>query len=166
MHCGKLRANSRHHPCRVRPSQASERLWTKGTASAVSHSSVGGIGTGAPRSPQRTPGFPVELPGVDELHAAFLNESRTRIRRWRPVQEIRDHGPKTDFSNAFTPLHEDSCPWPVSFAHVTEALEGLRPSFSAHVRFGEHGAPVQNQRQWLRDEIPGFRLRSNLDKSG
>ena len=34
---------------------------------------------------------------VDELHAAFLNESRTRIRRWRPVQEIRDHGPKTDF---------------------------------------------------------------------
>jgi hypothetical protein len=54
-------------------------------------------------SPQRTPGFPVELPGVDELHAAFLNESRTRTRRWRPVQEIRAHGPKMDFSNAFTP---------------------------------------------------------------
>ena len=42
----------------------------------------------------RSPGFPVELPGVDELHAAFLNESRTRTRRWRPVQEIRVHGPK------------------------------------------------------------------------
>ena len=50
--------------------------------------------TGAPCSPWRTPGFPVEFPGVDELHAAFLTESRTRIRRWRPVQEIRDHGPK------------------------------------------------------------------------
>jgi hypothetical protein len=31
----------------------------------------------------------------DELHAAFLDESRTRIRWWRRVQEIRDHGPKT-----------------------------------------------------------------------
>ena len=50
--------------------------------------------TGAPCSPKRTPGFPVEFPGVDELHAAFLNESRTRICWWRPVQEIRDHGPK------------------------------------------------------------------------
>ena len=27
------------------------------------------------------PGFPVELIGVDALHAAFLNESRTRGRR-------------------------------------------------------------------------------------
>jgi hypothetical protein len=50
------------------------------------------------------------------------------------VQEIRDHGPKMDFLNAFTPLHENSCPWPQSFAQITEALEGLRPSFSAHVR--------------------------------
>jgi hypothetical protein len=39
-------------------------------------------------------GFPVELAGVGELHAAFLNESRTRIRWWSPVQEIRIHGPK------------------------------------------------------------------------
>jgi|SRR5450631_2191194 hypothetical protein len=57
--------------------------------------------TGAPCSPQRTPGFPVELPGVDELHAAFLNESRTRTRRWRPVQEIRDHGPKKSGRSPF-----------------------------------------------------------------
>jgi hypothetical protein len=27
-----------------------------------------------------TPGFPVKFGGVDELHAAFLNESRTRGR--------------------------------------------------------------------------------------
>jgi hypothetical protein len=33
------------------------------------------------------PGFPVELVGVDELHAAFLNESRTRGRIQRSVQE-------------------------------------------------------------------------------
>jgi hypothetical protein len=50
---------------------------------------------GCPCSPKRTPGFPVEFPGVDELHAAFLNESRTRTRWWRLVQEIRVHGPKT-----------------------------------------------------------------------
>ncbi len=34
-------------------------------------------------------GFPVELVGVGELHAAFLNESRTRGRIQRSVQEIR-----------------------------------------------------------------------------
>jgi hypothetical protein len=35
------------------------------------------------------PGFPVELVGVGGLHAAFLNESRTRGSVWRHVQEIR-----------------------------------------------------------------------------
>src|SRR5580700_3449626 len=53
------------------------------------------------------------------------------------------HGPKTDSSNAFT-----SC---VRFldlgrclcAYTPKALGGLRPSYSAHVRFGEHGAPVR-----------------------
>ena len=40
-------------------------------------------------------GFPVELDCVGELYAAFLNESRTRGCWWRPVQEIRIHGPKT-----------------------------------------------------------------------
>jgi hypothetical protein len=35
------------------------------------------------------PGFPVEIVGVGELHAAFLNESRTRGPVWRHVQEIR-----------------------------------------------------------------------------
>jgi hypothetical protein len=29
-----------------------------------------------------TPGFPVKFVGVDELHAAFLNESRTRGVAW------------------------------------------------------------------------------------
>jgi hypothetical protein len=40
---------------------------------------------------QRTtiPGFPVELVGVGEFHAAFLNESRTRGPIQRSVQEIR-----------------------------------------------------------------------------
>ena len=31
-----------------------------------------------------TPGFPVKLVGVDELHAAFLDESRTRGRCFVP----------------------------------------------------------------------------------
>jgi hypothetical protein len=58
---------------------------------------------GCPMFAQAYSGFPVELAGVGELHAAFLNESRTRGCWWCPVQEIRIHGPKTDFSNAFTP---------------------------------------------------------------
>src|ERR1700684_2823828 len=32
-----------------------------------------------------SPGFPVDIVGVGKLHAAFLNESRTRGRWWRPV---------------------------------------------------------------------------------
>jgi len=39
------------------------------------------------------PGFPVELVGVDKLHAAFLNESRTRDPIQRSVQEIRGERP-------------------------------------------------------------------------
>jgi hypothetical protein len=39
-------------------------------------------------------GFPVKLSGVGELHAAFLNESRTRGCWWGPAQEIRIHGRK------------------------------------------------------------------------
>jgi hypothetical protein len=35
------------------------------------------------------PGFPVELVGVGEAHAAFLTESRTRSHGWSHVQEIR-----------------------------------------------------------------------------
>ena len=37
----------------------------------------------------RSPGFPVELVGVGEPHAAFLTESRTRSHGWSLVQEIR-----------------------------------------------------------------------------
>jgi hypothetical protein len=37
----------------------------------------------------RSPGFPVELVGVGEPHAAFLTERRTRSHGWSHVQEIR-----------------------------------------------------------------------------
>jgi hypothetical protein len=37
-------------------------------------------------------GFPVEFGGVGEVHAAFLNESRTRGRVQRSVQEIAVRG--------------------------------------------------------------------------
>jgi hypothetical protein len=36
-----------------------------------------------------SPGFPVGLGGIKELHAAFLTESRTREHGWCRVQEIR-----------------------------------------------------------------------------
>jgi hypothetical protein len=36
-----------------------------------------------------SPGFPVELVGVGQVHAAFVNESRTRGPVQRSVQEIR-----------------------------------------------------------------------------
>jgi hypothetical protein len=39
--------------------------------------------------PRPYSGFPVEIAGVGEVHAAFLNESSTRGCWWRPVQEIR-----------------------------------------------------------------------------
>jgi hypothetical protein len=38
---------------------------------------------------RRFPGFPVELGGAGELHAAFLTESRTLTLGWSHVQEIR-----------------------------------------------------------------------------
>ena len=37
----------------------------------------------------RSPGFPVDLGGAGELHAAFLIESRTCSLGWSHVQEIR-----------------------------------------------------------------------------
>jgi hypothetical protein len=58
---------------------------------------------GCPTFAKAYSGFPVELSGVGELHAAFLNESRTRGCWWRPVQEIRIRGTKT-MSEAQRPL--------------------------------------------------------------
>ena len=49
---------------------------------------------GCPLFAKAYSGFPVELSGVGALHAAFLNESRTRGCWWSPVQEIRIRGPK------------------------------------------------------------------------
>jgi hypothetical protein len=46
-------------------------------------------------------GLPVELSGVGSLHAAFLNESRTRCCWWSRVQEIRIRGTKTMFFECF-----------------------------------------------------------------
>jgi hypothetical protein len=76
-------------------------------------------------------GFPVEFAGAADPHATFLNESRTRGCWWGLVQEIRIHGQK---AMLFT---------------KQKRSKGLRPSSSAHVRWGEHGAPVQNHGTWL-----------------
>jgi hypothetical protein len=40
-------------------------------------------------APAALPGFPVDIGGAGELHAAFLTESRTRTLGWSHVQEIR-----------------------------------------------------------------------------
>jgi hypothetical protein len=55
----------------------------------------------------------------------------TRLNRPVRVPHVRAsvRGPIMNYSNAFTKR--------------VEAFEGLRPSFSAHVRWREHGAPGQ-----------------------
>ena len=55
------------------------------------------------------------------------------------------HGPKTHFSNAFIPC-AGILPLGRSPLHVWQSVgTGCAQSFSAHVRWGEHGAPVQSQ---------------------
>jgi hypothetical protein len=49
---------------------------------------------GCPTFAKAYSGFPVELARVGEVHAAFLNESRTRGCWWSLVQEIRIRGTK------------------------------------------------------------------------
>ena len=75
-------------------------------------------------------GFPVELSGVGELHAAFLNESRTRGCWWRPVAGNPDTWAENEIFECshFTP---DESLWHQQepFARRAEALEGLRPVF-------------------------------------
>jgi hypothetical protein len=100
--------------------------------------------TGAPR----LPGFPVEIDGFSEIHAAFREESRTR----GFVPEPRNRksgfaqaylGRKRCFSNAFTPCAR-ALTRPNSILPQSRSVgRGCAPSFSAHVRCGEHGAPVQ-----------------------
>ena len=52
------------------------------------------------------------------------------------------HGPKTMFSNAFTPFQNCSL-WAVAFAtHGKSVRRGYAPPFSSHVRWGEPGFPV------------------------
>jgi hypothetical protein len=55
-----------------------------------------------------SPGFTIRLVGVRELHAAFLNESRTRGTVWILVQEIRVSlaSKKTSEETAGRPLAE------------------------------------------------------------
>ena len=65
-----------------------------------------------------------------ELHAAFLDESRTRIRWWRPVQGIRGHGPKKTgaaLPNAFAMWQKDCCQEQESLVHGVKAFEKSRP---------------------------------------
>jgi hypothetical protein len=90
-------------------------------------------------------GFPVELSGVGELHAAFLDEIRTPIRWWCLVQEIRDHGPKKTGRSPFERLYYAGKKTAAKSNNSHAWSESIgKKSLSAHVRWGEHGAPVQD----------------------
>ena len=53
------------------------------------------------------------------------------------------HGPKTGFSNAFTPRARTLSSRNSVSAHGANSIgRGCAPSFSSHVRWCEHGAPV------------------------
>ena len=88
--------------------------------------------TGAPRSP----GFSAKLDGVGELHAAFLTESRTR-RCWMGPRTENPGRPSVrglkGMGEALLLFLGD---------RAKEKSNGKEP-FSAHVRWGERGAPVQ-----------------------
>jgi hypothetical protein len=69
------------------------------------------------------------LAGVGVLHAAFLNESRTPSPWWRPVQEIREPGPKMVFFQCFLFMYQGSRSGQLPFARRVGTIEGLRPIF-------------------------------------
>jgi hypothetical protein len=63
-----------------------------------------------------------------------------------PCRKSGTMGRKRILSKAFAPLHEDSCSWLQSSCPRSSSSErGCAPSFSAHVRSSEHGAPVQGR---------------------
>ena len=87
------------YPTRSCPRHLSQLLSTRNPLAIHRHTPrrltpLKGI-NGCPTFAKAYSGFPVELPGVGELHAAFLNESRTRGCWWGLVQEIRIRGTKT-----------------------------------------------------------------------
>src|ERR1700732_4430868 len=105
------------------------------------------------------PEFPGEANGFQKLHAPFLKERRTRGLVQGSVQEIRGvrpsvHGPKTDSSNAFTSCARILDLGRCLCAYTPKALGGLRPSYSAHVRPGEHRAPVRLPSAVVMTEAP------------
>jgi hypothetical protein len=67
------------------------------------------------------------------------------------------------FFQCFHSIHQGSLPLVVVFCSGSKSVGGLRPSFSAHVRWGEHGAPVQGRGPRLRgEELCGIRYRPEL----
>jgi hypothetical protein len=95
---------------------------------------------GRPTKRQLSPesGFPVEFAGVGALHAAFLNESRTRGSWWRPVQEIRRRagtrlrniperqGRGTNvcaLSRSLSPAFDNNFNWPTTFNTNSEIVQ-------------------------------------------
>jgi hypothetical protein len=95
-------------------------------------------------TPGRVPlGFPVELVGVGELHAAFLTESRTRSRRLGP----RAGNPGRTSVHGLNRTGKALPKLSLQRSHRERSSKSIRKrSYPAHVRWGEHGAPVQGLR--------------------
>ena len=62
-----------------------------------------------------------------------------------PHVRLSVHGPKTGSSNAFTPCARTLFLVRSLFTAEQKRSEGCAPPSSAHVRSGEHGAPVQGR---------------------
>ena len=99
---------------------------------------------GCPTFAKAYSGFPVELAGVGELHAAFLNESRTGGCWWSPVQEIRIRGTKTmGAAQRSLSLHRLTdpvrLPWPVCARYPFQMLNKVCDQFGKSDRWA---API------------------------
>jgi hypothetical protein len=93
-----------------------------------------------------------------ETALSFNYFKQTRKVTFRPVPRFRPQG--FVFAQAYMG-RKRRAEAPSSVSHLRargKSLSGIegrhwKATFSAHVRWGEHGAPVQNHRPWLQEEF-------------
>jgi hypothetical protein len=98
-----------------------------------------------PQVRQAYSGFPVDLPCVDELHAAFLNESRTRGRWWRPVAGNADTWAENGVFQCFHSMYQGSRSGQLPFARRVGTIEGAAPWLGLSRPFCTPMAPIDFQ---------------------
>jgi hypothetical protein len=99
-----------------------------------------------------------------ESPADFISQPRSMVLGRVPHVRPSVHGPKTDFSNAFTPCATILALRRSLLPAWQKRWKGCAPSFSAHVRSSEHGAPVQGSWPccWLKGRAAHFFIASVL----